>query len=199
MSEAADAASNNISAILLFWLWWALLSALETAMRMRGHGGSMRSGEAASDADAEGDRFAGIVRLDPGFGVGAFIDGARRAYETVVQAYAAGDIETLEPLLSPEVLEAFSAACAGRAERGETLELTFVGIDRVDVRTVEVTDDAMEVTLGFGAQMIRALRAADGAIIDGDASAVVEVAESWTFARPVPVAGNAWTIVATGE
>ena len=198
MNEAADAATN-ISAILLFWLWWALLSVLETAMRMRNHDGTAQPGGQASDAGADSERFAAVLRLDPGFSAGAFIDGARRAYEIVVQAYAAGDIATLKPLLSPEVLEAFSAACAGRAERGETLELTFVGIERVDVLNVVVTGDAMEVTFAFGAQMVRTLRAADGTIVDGDPSAVVEVAESWTFARAVPVRGRAWTVVATGE
>lgn len=201
MTEAADTASN-IPAILLLWFWWTILSALDLAMRTPPAEGNDQQDRPSPPVDVatSGDdrRFADILRLDPGFSVSAFLEGALRAYEAIVTAYAAADFKTLAPLVSPEVLAAFTKACAERAERGEQLEYTFVCIDAVEVETVEVTAEAMKVTLLFRAQVIDTTRSAAGADPDG-ASHILEVADRWTFQRAVPVSGRAWTVVATGE
>ena len=200
MNEAADAAST-LPAILLLWLWWTFLSALDiftSAREAQDKPGQAVSPPAEEVPQNRDDRFIGICRLDPSFRVDAFLDGARKAYEIVVLAYAAADLDTLRPLLSHEVLTAFAGACADRAERGESLELTFIGIENVEVETVEVTAGAMEVTLRFRAQALCAERSADGTVIGGSPSHVAELEESWTFARAVPVTGSAWTVVATG-
>ena len=60
---------------------------------------------------------AGIDRLakaDPAFNPQAFLDGARRAYETVLDAFAKGDLAALKGLLSRDVYEGFAKAIASR-------------------------------------------------------------------------------------
>ena len=58
--------------------------------------------------------------------VGARADGARQAHETIVRAYAAGDRETLKPLLTPHVMASFEGGLAAREARGETEEAEFL-------------------------------------------------------------------------
>jgi predicted lipid-binding transport protein (Tim44 family) len=47
-----------------------------------------------------------LMRADPGFDPGHFLDGAKSAYEMIVTSFAAGDEETLKQLLGVEVFAA---------------------------------------------------------------------------------------------
>src|SRR5690606_34119709 len=57
---------------------------------------------AMDPAAAEG--VAQLKSRDAGFEPARFLEGARQAYETIVTAYAAGDRETLKPLLAEAVM-----------------------------------------------------------------------------------------------
>lgn len=203
MNETAELA-DNLPAIILISLWWAFLSTLDILFTPRD---SDKSDDAAAkppdDATATNDEqdaaYAELRELDPAFGAEAFLKGARRAYDAVLHAYALGDFKSLRPLLSDEVLEAFADACAGRRERQETLELTVIGIESAEIVSTEVTSGTMEIAVLFHAQIVSAERAANGDVIGGDPAVVAVTSDLWTFARPVPVDGNAWIVVATDE
>ena len=62
---------------------------------------------------------AGLKARDPGFDPTRFVEGARQAYETIVQGYASGDRAALKPLLTPTVMRSFEAGIAAREQRGE--------------------------------------------------------------------------------
>jgi hypothetical protein len=66
-----------------------------------------------------------------------FVAGARGAYEAIVVAFAAGDRNTLRDLLSRDVFESFVGAIGEREKRGETVETTFVGIEKAEIRQVQ--------------------------------------------------------------
>src|SRR5690606_28278813 len=58
-----------------------------------------------------------IASLDPGFGPGEFLLGAKIAYEEIVKSFAAGDRKGLKGLLSPEVFASFDGAITERQQR----------------------------------------------------------------------------------
>ena len=57
---------------------------------------------------------AALRARDPSFDIARFMQGARQAFQMVVKAFAAGDRNTLKPLLGPEVMSTFEAAIAQR-------------------------------------------------------------------------------------
>ena len=64
---------------------------------------------------------SGIADLrvaDPSFNAEDFLVGARVAFEMILGAYASGDRDTLEGLLSPEVYDNFRAAIDDRESMG---------------------------------------------------------------------------------
>ncbi len=70
---------------------------------------------AAPPAAAPGkEGLAALQAADPGFNPDAFLAGVRNAFDLVVKAFAAGDTAALKPLLSPDVLAAFSEAIRAR-------------------------------------------------------------------------------------
>ena len=66
------------------------------------------------------DGVAAIKARDPAFDVDKFLAGARTAFQTIVQAYAASDRDTLRPLLAPDVAAAFEAGMNQREAEGRS-------------------------------------------------------------------------------
>ena len=196
MNESADIAST-IPAIILFSFWWAFLSTLELLSRQSGskNGDGLNpngfGGKIHAVAEADSPEFR---EVDPEFDPRAFLAGACSAYEAILRAYARCEPEMLRRVLSAEVYQAFMEACDERAASGETLELTFIGIDKAEITHIERIPDAVEITVLFRAQIVCAERSAAGVVIGGDPIAVTTTADLWTFSR----AGAAeWLVVAT--
>jgi predicted lipid-binding transport protein (Tim44 family) len=138
-----------------------------------------------------------IAKADPSFDAGSFLKGATIAYEAIVTAYARGDRETLRNLLSREVLDSFSSVISERESRGETNELSFVGIASADIVDAHLADRVAHVTVRFVSELVTAVRDKAGNVIEGDIKAVRRVTDVWTFARNVASPNPNWQLVAT--
>ena len=157
---------------------------------------------AAVDAYAKPDtelnaKLRDVVNADTSFEPKEFLNGARMAYEMIVMAFAEGDRKTLKGLLSREVFDGFNAAITEREQRGETVKSTFVGIEKADIVQASVKDSEVQVTVRVLSQLISATFAKDGSVVDGDAEAVGEVNDLWTFSRDVRSRDPNWKLVAT--
>jgi predicted lipid-binding transport protein (Tim44 family) len=140
---------------------------------------------------------AKIRSADPSFDKDGFLEGARAAFDMIVTSYAAGDRETLRPLLSDEVYENFAGAIIERADKGNTMETTLVGIREASV--VEATMDGRVafVTVKCVSEQIEVERDAGGEVVRGNPSRVATVTDIWTFARNTRSRNPNWTLVAT--
>jgi predicted lipid-binding transport protein (Tim44 family) len=143
------------------------------------------------------DTLDALVASDSTFDVRHFVAGARGAYEAIVVAFAAGDRNTLRDLLSRDVFESFVGAIGEREKRGETVETTFVGIEKAEIRQVQQRGKSAQITVQFLSKLITATRDAAGKITDGAADKVVDVTDVWTFARELTSRDPAWKLIAT--
>jgi predicted lipid-binding transport protein (Tim44 family) len=143
------------------------------------------------------DALKSVAAADRGFDPNAFIDGAKRAYELIVTAFAEGDRKTLKQLLSREVYDGFVAAINEREGRGETIEFKFVGIDRAEITGGGVKGTTAQITVRFLSKLISATRDKNGAVVDGDPAHVGDVTDIWTFARETASRDPNWKLVAT--
>jgi predicted lipid-binding transport protein (Tim44 family) len=138
-----------------------------------------------------------ILAADKKFDVRYFIEGAKLAYEMVVTAYAAGDLQTLTNLLAPDVYEGFEAVIRERKDRGETAETRVLSIDACEITAAEFRGKTAYITLRFVSQLVSATRDRDGKVIEGDAVNATNVSDVWVFARDVRSRDPNWKIVAT--
>lgn len=143
------------------------------------------------------DGLAKIAQVDRGFDPGDFLEGAKIAYETIVTAFADGDRKTLRNLLSKTVYEGFDGAIRDREERGERVESNFVGINSAEIMDGALNGNLTQITIQFRSQLISTTMDRDGEIIDGDAKAVRDVTEIWTFERDVTSRDPNWVLAAT--
>jgi predicted lipid-binding transport protein (Tim44 family) len=135
-----------------------------------------------------------VAAADRGFEPAEFQRGAKAAYETIVMAFANGNRDTLRDLLSPDVLDGFTAALDERIARNEKIEQSFVGIKGAEVTEASLHGKIAHVTVRFISDLISATRNASGEIISGDPMRIKEVTDIWTFVRDVSAAGPNWRL-----
>jgi predicted lipid-binding transport protein (Tim44 family) len=140
---------------------------------------------------------AEVRAVDSTFNTEDFLVGARVAFEMVLGAYATGDRQTLENLLSPEVLGNFTRAIDDREEAGEVMEDTLVGIRRADIVEAYLTSGNAMVTVKFISEQVNVVRDAEGQIASGNPNEITDVIDFWTFARDTSSTDPNWALAAT--
>lgn len=144
------------------------------------------------------DGLDAIAASDRYFDAGAFLSGARSAYEMIVTAYAAGDRETLKPLLSDEVYRSFDDALKAREKDGLTVDQSFIGIEKAALKGASLDGSRARLTIAFKSTLTSCTKNSDGVVIEGDPVTVREVTDLWTFERDVKNRDPNWKLVATG-
>jgi predicted lipid-binding transport protein (Tim44 family) len=151
---------------------------------------------ATARAGAEGGLTA-IRDLAAGFDEEAFLQGAARAYEIILTAYAEGNRQVLEGLLETGPLSVFGATIMQRNHKHQTLALCLIGIDEARIVNCLVEGDVVEITVRFVSEMIASTHAEDGTVIEGDPDQIVPMADRWTFRRNIRSSDPNWKLCAT--
>jgi len=143
-----------------------------------------------------------LAKADPSFDPKNFIEGARAAYEMIINAFTKGDEAVLQGLLSTEVFGNFSKAIADRKARNETVSTVLVAIEKAVMEDAEVENGKGEggmarIGVLYKVKLISSTRDQSGAIIDGSADKVSDVTDLWTFARDTGSRDPNWRLVAT--
>lgn len=167
----------------------------------RGEDNGVTDEELKKAADkAETPLSAGLTQIklaDRDFDEEGFVEGAKGAFEMVVNAYAQGDRKTLRQLLANDVYGDFEQAIDEREKAGQTLETTLVNIREAEIIEAELQNRTAFVTVKFISEQINALKDPDGNVVEGDAEQVLDVTDIWTFARNTKSRDPNWTLVAT--
>lgn len=153
-----------------------------------------------ADLDPDDPLTAGIADIrgaDDSFDPSGFADGARGAFEMIVQGFAEGDRDNLQMLLADDVYENFEAAIDEREEAEETLESTIIGIKSAEVIEAEMDGKNAMVTVKFVSEQVNVTRDSEDRIIDGDPNQVTEITDIWTFSRDTTSRDPNWKLVET--
>jgi predicted lipid-binding transport protein (Tim44 family) len=139
-----------------------------------------------------------IAEKDPQFTPRSFVEGAKMAYEMVVDGFAKGDKAALKNLLSKDVFDGFARAIDERQAQGQRVESRFVGIDKATVQSASLIGGRKaNITMAFVSELITATYDKAGEVIDGDPKEIREVTDVWTFERDVTLRNPNWKLVAT--
>lgn len=147
--------------------------------------------------DSLAGRIANVQESDPSFSEKGFLSGARGAFQTIVEAFAAESTETLRPLLSDDVYDSFSAAIRARQAAKEKLETRIIRIKDVELLDAGMTINIAKVTVRIISEQVQLTRNAAGEIIDGSDTASRDVIDVWTFARNTRSLDPNWHLVET--
>ena len=140
-----------------------------------------------------------IAAADRNFTPRGFVDGAKLAYEMIVEAFARGDRPALKNLLSKDVYDGFARAIGQRESLSQKVDLKFVGIDEATIGNVSVEGRKANITMRFISELISATLSREGAIVDGDPKEIQRKTDIWTFERDLSSRDPNWKLVSTEE
>lgn len=146
--------------------------------------------------DSPASRALGAMRaVDSSFAPEAFLAGAGQAFGMIVAAFAAGDRDTLRPLLSADTYAAFDGAITARQQAGETQRTEIRAIHATSIEAAELRGGTASITVAFTSDQVNLTLDRDGREVAG-ADAVTEMRDIWTFERDLGSPDPTWRLVA---
>ncbi len=140
-----------------------------------------------------------IAEADRNFDLSMFIEGAKGAYEMVLEAYWNGDRETLRELCDDDVYAGFSAAIDAREEAGETLDNKLIRVEETRVHSASLDGRMARIAMLFVADIAAVTRDKDGNVVAGSLDDAIESRDVWTFSRNVAARDPNWVLDETDE
>ena len=140
-----------------------------------------------------------IASADRNFDLPQFLEGAKGAYEMVLEAFWSGDRETLSDLCDDDVFEGFSAAIDAREEAGHTLENKLIRLEETRIHSASLDKRMARISILFVSDIAAVTRDKDGNVIAGSLDDAVESRDIWTFSRNVGSSDPNWVLDETDE
>jgi predicted lipid-binding transport protein (Tim44 family) len=136
-----------------------------------------------------------IRGINPDFKIKEFLNGAEKAFEMIIKAYAKDDLETLKNLLDDDIFKEFAHEIEERQKQGETLETTLVKLEELRLDNVVLKKQVAEITVKYVSEQIHLLKDANGTILEGNLNQVEQMTDRWTFRRDLSSKDPNWTLI----
>ena len=140
-----------------------------------------------------------IAAADRTFDIITFVEGAKGAYEMILEAFWKGDKDTLRELCDDDVYASFAGAIDARSEAGHQLENTLIRVEETRIEKATLDGPIARIEVLFIADIAAVTRDKDGTVIAGSLDDAVESRDIWTFQRHVEASSPHWLLVETDE
>ena len=126
-----------------------------------------------------------------------FLKGARIAYETIITDFSDNDnkITNAKPLLNKDIYNQFDDALRERSKRGHFAEITFIGVNKAEIKEHKKTGNILNVTVDFIAEVITCIRDKEKKIVSGDPEKIKKIYDTWVFSRDTTSPNPNWQLV----
>lgn len=192
-----------IAGVLVYRLWTVLGQRHGHESRRRWYFGLRQhpAKEELTDKDAQAsssgvaDESSGDPALEqilaslPSFDRQLFLQGARSAFKTIVEAFSRGDSATLGTLVSDEVLERFESEIS-RGHRQPSTPLLVQEITKCELTRAWIKDRQAHLEVTFVSQQ---LPAGEGISL----AKSLERTDIWVFSKPLDSRGPNWLLTET--
>jgi predicted lipid-binding transport protein (Tim44 family) len=140
-----------------------------------------------------------IMNADRQFDSELFLQGAKSAYQAILEAFWKGDKVALEFLCDDDVFQSFAGAIDGREERGEVMENRLVRIETARILEASFDHPMARITVRFDSDIAALVKDKDGNVIGGSMSDAEEAHDVWTFMRDIKSTDRNWKLDETDE
>ncbi|QZH75750.1 MAG: Tim44 domain-containing protein [Erythrobacter sp.] len=135
-----------------------------------------------------------IASADRRFELIPFLEGARGAYEMILEAFWRGDKEELRQLCDSDVYESFVAAIDEREGAGVVLDNRLIRIEDSTIHSAVLDGRTARIAVRFVADIASVTRDKDGTVIAGSLDDAIESRDIWTFMRDTKSNDPAWLL-----
>lgn len=139
-----------------------------------------------------------VLSTIPNFDKNNFLSGAKRAFEIIVEAFAKGDIATLEKLVNKNLLKKFQEVIEDRQAQGVTAEADFIGFNKAEIIKAKIgKNHVAKIIVEFVSEQVNLLKNKQGDVIEGDDKFIQNITDVWTFERALTSTNPNWLLVST--
>tara|TARA_B100001564_G_C20632041_1_gene667725 strand:- start:551 stop:1195 length:645 start_codon:yes stop_codon:yes gene_type:complete len=124
-----------------------------------------------------------IHKTDPSFTIDEFIEGAKKAFEFIINKYSDENIKPLKNLLSADIFKMFDKQINSRAKKNENLDVNIIGIKEAKIEDVSIRSSVASIKVKFISEQVQVIKNDKGKIISGDGNQILSIVESWFFSR----------------
>ena len=135
-----------------------------------------------------------IAAADANFSPAYFMDGAKAAYSMILEAFAAGDKEQLESLLTPDVYETYADAIKSREVEGLTQVTDLGRLRKAMIKEAVLEGKMARIEVLYESELTSALMDKEGNVVQGDPDILSSVSEVWTFERNLKSSDVNWRL-----
>ena len=140
-----------------------------------------------------------ILAADPSFDVARFLDGAKAAYQLILEAFWKGDIDAVKSHIDAHVHDTFETAIEQRKKEGLKLDNRLVTIEQAVISEAAMERSLAVVTVRFEADIAAVTRNSEGQVVAGSLSDAVQTRDLWTFRRDLASRDPNWLLIETDE
>ena len=125
----------------------------------------------------------------------AYLSGIGRC---IIEAFAKGDIATLEMLVNKNLLKKFQEIIESRRAEGITAETDFIGFSKAEIVTAKISrNQVAKIIVEFVSEQVNLLKNKQGDVIEGDDQFIQNITDVWTFERALTSTNPNWLLVST--
>jgi predicted lipid-binding transport protein (Tim44 family) len=128
-----------------------------------------------------------------------FLEGAKKAFEMILNAYAKRDMETLEYLLNKNVLENFEEIINKRSDQGLEHFIKLLGIRTVQIRDAHYEKKSGTVAVQFVSDQVHYTVNENEEVVSGNREKVDEIRDLWYFQRDFTKDDKVWKLCKVGQ
>ena len=138
-----------------------------------------------------------IILQKAGISIAAFVDGANKAFEVIIESFAKADTKVLKPLLSEKILQQFKLAIKDRQNKDQFLNTKIVAIDESKIIATKMVKSYVTITVKFISRQINYITDKEGKVLQGSQEEVNNVNDVWTFKKDSKSKNPNWFVSAT--
>ena len=128
-----------------------------------------------------------------------FINGAKMAFEMIINAFSKDDSETLKNLLSEKIFQGFSLAIEERKANEKKLTTNLISIDKVEILSAMLIENQASIVVKIISKQINYISDKEQKIIEGKKDEISEITDIWTFKKDVKSSNPNWFVSATSS
>jgi len=152
----------------------------------------------AEQDEAEMSDLDKALRQIPHFNKEKFLTAAQNAFQIITEAFNKGDVETLEMLVSKNILKKFRDVIEKREKEHLSTETEFICFDKAQIVNADITDKGTaRLSVEFVSEQINVLRDAENNVIEGDENYIQNITDVWTFEKALTSTTPNWILIST--
>ena len=125
-----------------------------------------------------------IRAIDSGFTIDSFIDGAKKAFEFIINKYSDENLPPLKKLLSGNIFKMFDSQIKKRSKSNQNLDVNIIGIKEAKITGASLTKGTIaSIKVKFSSEQVQVIKNDKGKIIDGDSNQILSIVENWFFSK----------------